>query len=210
MTDTVHEKLGQVNDPLEANDGAAGRWSLPSAPGVPPQEAVILPQLYDYSAGMFAPGVTTVEADAVPADLHAHLLARRTDLDLHSYETPHEATHRRYEPPFVVPVNQGAAGFTLIAPPTNGLHYIKVLGCFLTLDAAGTIRFVQGDAFGNSNAPMTGNMNVGGAAVPAFALPTVDPPNPHLFTSSDQALGIFTVTGKAQGWVICCNSPYDQ
>ena len=69
---------------------------------------------------------------------------------------------------------------------------------------------MQGDAFGNVNAAMTGNINLGGAAVPALYLPVVDPPNPHLFTSPDQALGIFTVTGKAQGWLLCCNSPYDQ
>lgn len=193
-------------DPLTTNSGTAGEWSMPGQPDVT-TPAELGPQGYDYSAGMFNV-LPDAEADAI-VNLHPGLLRARTDFDLRSYELPHEATHRRYEPPYVVPVNQAAAGFTLIAPPTSGLHYIKVLGCFLTLDAAGTIRFVQGSMDGLNLAAMTGNMNLGGAAVPALAIPVSEVANPWLFTSPDQALGIFTATGKAQGWVVCCNSPYD-
>lgn len=194
-----------VNDPLTQHLGA-GTWGSPSQPnGSEDEPAVLPPQLYDYSAGMF-----TVEDEAVTAPVVDPTLLRvRTDLDLHSYETAHEATHRRYEPPFTVAVNQAGAGFTLIAPPTKGLHYIKVLGCFLTLSAAGTLRFVQGSFDGNNVAAMTGNIALGGAATPPLAMPMSEIPNPWLFTSPDQALGIFTTTGLAQGWVICCNSPYD-
>lgn len=199
--------LPAINDPMTMNEAASGEWGLPSVPAVD-GGAELAPELYDYSAGMFV-GIPAQEADALAADQHPELIRLRTDLDIHSYEAPHEATHRKYEPPFTVPINQLAAGFTLIAPAINGLHYIKILACYLTLDAAGTLRFVQGDAFGNVNVPMTGNMNLGGAAVAPFQLPMAEIANPWHFTSPDQSLGIFTVTGKAQGWVVCCNSPYD-
>lgn len=195
-----------ANDALTQNAGAAGEWGLPSQPDVD-SPAQVPPVFFDYSAGMFAGG------DGQDADMYAGggaaLLARRTDFDLHSYETAHEATHRRYEPPFTVPVNQAAAGFTLIAAPTNGLHYVKILGAYLTLDAAGTLRWVQGSMDGTNVAPMSGNLNLGGAAVAPLQLPVAETQNPWHFTSPDQALGIFTTVGKAQGWVVCCNSPYD-
>jgi hypothetical protein len=201
----TRQLLSEVNDPMSGSAAIAGTWGDPSAPSDDdPAHLLRFPGGFDYSGGMFAE-----LADAGAPQAHPGILPLRTDLDIHSYETVHEATHRRYEPPQVVPVNQAAAGFTLIAPPTGGLHYIKVLGVYLTLDAAGTLRFVQGDSFGNNNAPMTGNMNLGGAAVPPLALPMAEIPNPWFFTSPDQALGIFTAVGKAQGWVVICNSPYD-
>lgn len=197
--------LPALNDPLSANAGEAGTWANPGQPDTE-TPAQVPPSGFDYSGGMFVAPFADANALIEP---HPLLFPARTDLDLHSYETPHEATHRRYEPPFTVAVNQAAAGFTLIAPPTNGLHYIKILGCYLTLDAAGTLRWVQGSMDGTNVAAMSGNLNLGGAATPPLALPIAEVQNPWHFTSPDQALGIFTVTGKAQGWVVCCNSPYD-
>lgn len=200
-----HETLPPVNDPLTAHALGAGTWGEPFD-GDPAQPAVLAPQRYDYSGGMFVQPLDDANAAAI---VDPALLRVWTDADLRSYETPHEATHRRYEPIFTVTVNQAAAGFTLIAPPTNGLHYIKVLGCFLTLSAAGTLRFVQGPASGTGAVPMSGDLALGGAATPPLALPMAEIANPWHFTSPDQALGIFTTVGLAQGWVICCNSPYD-
>lgn len=207
MTDP-NALLHEVNDPLSTVAGGAGEWGLPSQPDTV-SPAHVPPELFDYSKGIFA-GLNDTKADAVPGTLHPDVLALVTDYNLRgTYETPHESTHRRVEPPFTVPINQAAAGFTLIAPTTMGMHYIKLLGCFITLDAAGTLRFVQGSNDGTNVAPMTGNMNLGGAAVPALFLPMVKPDNPHHFTSPAQALGIFTATGKAQGWAVYCNAPYD-
>lgn len=198
----------RVNDPLTMAAVGAGTWGDPSHPNHDEEfPAELAPAFYDYSEGMFVQTIPD-DANAMPI-IDPALLRVRTDADLRSYETPHEATHRRYEPPFTVPVNQAAAGFTLIAPPTGGLHYVKVLGCFLTLSAAGTLRFVQGSMDGTNVAAMTGNIALGGAATPPLQMPMSEIPNPWLFTAPDQALGIFTATGLAQGWVICCNSPYD-
>lgn len=195
-----------TNDPLTMHIDDAGDWGLPSQPDTE-TPARLAPSFFDYSEGMFVAGD---DQDANEfATVNPKMLARRTDLDLKSYETPHEATHRRYEPTYRVDVNQAAAGFTLIAPPTGGLHFVKVLGCFLTLTVAGTFRWVQGSMDGTNVAPMGGNLSLGGPAVPPLQLPIADIPNPWLFTSADQALGIFTTVGLAQGWVICCNSPYE-
>lgn len=195
-------------DPLTMHSVGAGRWSLPSDP---PTEldpgAMLPPSPYNYGAGVLV-GLDPNEADAIPPGYRAGI-ALEAGVPQGLYRVAHEATHRRFEPPQRTPINQAAAGFTLIAPPNQGLHFVKILGCFLTLDAAGTLKFVQGDSAGLSIADMSGAMNLGGAAVPGLALPMSDTPNPWLFSSPDLAVGIFTATGKAQGWVMWCYSPFD-
>lgn len=195
-------------DPMTMNAGQAGVWGNPAEPDHLNEPAHLPgPNLYDYSAGVLV-GLPGSEADAVPGELHPARILRRTDVP-NSYQVPHEATHRRYEPPFTVPVAQAAAGFTLLAPPRSGLHYLKVLSVFLTLDAAGTLKFVQGSMDGLSTADLSGAFSLGGAAAPPLQLQPADLSTPWFFSSPDQALGIFTAVGKAQGFVTLCFSPYE-
>lgn len=200
---------GDLSD-LTVHSVGAGRWGLPTDP---PTEldpgAELLPGGYDYSGGMFVTS-PQVDDDAIPGTYHPEIVGvHMVGIPPGIYRIPHEATHRRYEPPIQVPINQSAAGFTLVAPPTNGLHFIKVIAAFLTLDAAGTLQFTQGDIGGVTKTPMSGTINLGGGSASPLQLPMVDIQNPWLFTSPDQALGIVTATGKAQGWIVICNSPYD-
>lgn len=206
MASPQHE-LHEVNDSLTMNAGQAGTWGNPGEPDHMQQPAHLPVEGYDYSAGMFV-GIPGSEADAVPGTLHPIAIRRRVDVPP-SYQTPHESTHRRFEPPATQAVAQAAAGFTLIAPPKMGLHYIKVISCDITLDAAGTFKFVQGSMDGLSLADVTGAVAMGGASAPPFSLAPADLANPWFFTSPDQGLGIFTVTGKAAGFVTYCYSPYE-
>jgi len=52
-------------------------------------------------------------------------------------------------------------------------------------------------------------MAMGGAAASPLVLQPAPIESPWLFTAPDQALGIFTVTGKAAGFAVVCYSPYD-
>lgn len=210
---TVHPDRVAMSEgdlsPLTMHSVGAGRWGLPSDPPTELDPGAMLPAGYDYSAGMLV-GAPERDDDAMPGVYRPHLVGVHTvGIPPGLYRTPHEATHRRFEPPIRVAINQSAAGFLLLAPPLGGLHFVKLLAAFITLDAAGTLKFVQGDSAGLSTADMTGAMGLGGAAASPLQLPAVDIANPWLFTSPDQALGIFTATGKAQGWAIVCNSPYD-
>ena len=197
-----------TNDELTSRAQGAGVWGDPSMPDHLQQPAHLPHEGFDYSTGIFV-GVPGQEADAVPGMLHPLIVAKLPTDVPKSYETMHEATHRRFDAPFSVPINQAAAGFTLLVPPKMGLHYIKVLSAFLTLDAAGTVRFVQGASDGTSIADVSGNMGLGGANNGLLQLQPAPIETPWFFTSPDQALGIFTVTGKAQGFVTCCYSPYE-
>jgi hypothetical protein len=197
------------NDPLgTAQTTERSTWGLPSDEGDPQRgdRAELPPATFDYSGGVMVTRGTDADEQAPPA--HPHLIRARVDAP-HSYELPHEATHRRYESPLVVPIAQAAAGFTVIAPTVRGLHYVKVLAVNITLDAAGTIKFVQGSNDGTTTADLTGAMNMGGASAPPLNLAPSELANPWLYTSPDQALGIFTVTGKANGWALVAYSPYD-
>jgi hypothetical protein len=180
-------------------------WSLPSDEGQAGQEPARLPAGgFDYSGGLLVGHGEEADAQAPPA--HPHLLRARVDAP-RSFELPHEATHRRYEPLFVASIAQQAAGFTVIAAPSRGLHYVKVIAAVIFLDAAGTLKFVQGSTDGTSTGDLTGAMPIGTNG--GFVLPPADLQNPWLYSSPDQALGIFTVTGKAFGWAQCCYAPYD-
>jgi hypothetical protein len=203
--DAPNDALGRA-DPIRGE-----RYSMPGdvggvdhGGGDAELPSVVLPE---YAQGMFVGAVDT-EAAAVAVPPSPHQLRRRVDVPP-SYQTPHEATHRRYEPPFTVAINQAAAGFTLVAPPKMGLHYLKVIAAYLTLDAAGTLRFVQGSQDGTNVADVSGNWSAGGANNGVVNLSPADISTPWFFTSPDQGLGIFTVTGKAQGFVTCCYSPYE-
>lgn len=206
--DPYYVKGENANDPLTVHAVGAGVWGLPSdvdrADG-----ASLPPERFDYSAGIFV-GVPGQEADAVPGTLHPHVIAKlATDEPVRTFQTIHEATHRRYDAPFTVPINQAAAGFSLVQAPRPGLHFLKVLAAYVTLDAAGTMQLVQGDEKGVNTAAISGLMNLGGAAAPAFQLPPAEISTPWFFLSPDLALGIVTATGKAQGFITCCFSPYD-
>lgn len=196
------------NDPLgTAQTTERTEWGLPSDEGLAGQhDAKLPPALFDYSRGIMVAPDTDADAQAPPA--HPHLVRARVDAP-HSFELPHEATHRRYETPVVVPIAQAAAGFLVIAPTLRGLHYAKLIALNLTLDAAGTLKFVQGSNDGTTTADLTGAMNLGGASAPPLNLAPAELANPWLYTSPDQALGIFTAAGKANGWAIVAYSPYD-
>lgn len=194
-----------TNDPLTARAVEAGEWG---SPGWVDDEtpAELPPAGFDYSGGMFTPSDDAVTYPVV----NPQVLRLTTDAPA-SFQTPHEATHRRYEPPFRVGINQAAAGYTLLAP-SLGLHYVKILSAFIALDAAGTLKFTEGaglltdPGIAGQGSPMGG---IPIATNGGFVLPPADPTNPWLFTAPDQALGLFTATGKAFGWVMCCYSPYD-
>jgi hypothetical protein len=198
----------ETNDVLTEHAQGAGVWGNPASPDDMQQPAHLPHEGFDYSAGMFV-GVPGEEADAVPGTLHPTILAKLPTDVPKSYEALHESTHRRFDSPFTVAINQLAAGFSLLAPPQMGLHFIKVLACYVTLDAAGTLRFVQGSSDGTNVAAISGNLALGGANNGLVQLSPADIATPWFFTSPDQALGIFTVTGKAQGFVTCCYSPYE-
>lgn len=192
-------------DPLTGHSQEAGVWGLPSDEGAAGQAPPIVPNQVDYSGGMFVGA--GFDADAQPA-LADRLIPARVDTP-RAFELPHEATHRRYEPPRVVAISQTAAGYSLILPGL-GLHYVKLIAMMLTLDAAGTIQFVQGPGTGTGEAGMTGTMALGGASAPGFVLPPAELENPWLFTTPDLAFGLITATGKAAGWAVVAYSPYDQ
>lgn len=208
MSDETQDGTHRTNDPLTAHAQEVGVWGLPSEPDALQEPAHVPHELYDYSAGVLV-GVPGAEADAIPGTIHPSIVAKLPTTVPRSYDSLHEATHRRYDSPFTVPINQAAAGFTLIAPPQPGLHFLKLLSCFLSLDAAGTLRFVQGSADGATVAAVSGNMALGGANNGLLALQPAPVETPWFFASPDLALGIFTVTGKAQGFVTCCYSPYE-
>lgn len=198
----------QDPDPLTYNGAEAGVWSLPSNPAgdVPAR----LPQeQHDYSHGIF------VDHDQELGYVAGspQMLQLRTDLP-NTYEAPHEATHRRYEPPKSFPVQQLAAGYTAIAPTLGGLHFIKLIACSLLLDAAGTLKFVQGSNAGTEVSAAAGGGDLSGpmpfGTNGGFVLSPARLETPWFFTAPDQALGIFTVTGKATGFVTVVYSPYDQ
>lgn len=203
-----HSGTHETNDALTEHAQGAGVWGDPSMPDHLQHDAELPPEMFDYSAGIFV-GVPGQEADAVPGMLHPLIVAKLPTDVPKSYEAVHEATHRRFDAPFTIAVNQAAAGFTLLVPPKMGLHYIKILACFITLDAAGTLRFVQGSTDGTNVADMAGNMGLGGANNGVLQLQPAPIETPWFYTSPDQALGIFTVTGKAQGFVTACYSPYE-
>lgn len=204
-----------TNTPLSGNVTEAGTWGLPSDEGRIGQQgdaALVPPSPYpnDYAGGMFVGQGMDANAQARPL-VGEHLIRARVDTP--TFQLPHEATHRRYDAPLTIPINQSAAGYTLIAAARPGLHYVKVLAAMITLDAAGTIKLVQGNEGGlgvtSAAGPgdMTGSMSIGAAT--GFVLPPAKVETPWMFTAPNQALGLFTVTGKAAGFVMVCYSPYD-
>ena len=206
--DVYYERGENANDELTEHATGAGEWSS-SADSSSLAPAALPPEQFDYSAGMFAV-VPGTEVDALPGSVHPLIAAKlATEEPARAYQTIHEATHRRFDAPFTIPVNQAAAGTTMLVPPKMGLHFIKVLACFITLDAAGTIKFVQGAGDGTVVADMSGTMNAGGGSAPGIVLAPADISTPWFFTSPDLALGIVTATGKAQGFITACYSPFD-
>lgn len=203
--DVYYERGPNGNDPLTVHAEEAGEWSS-SADSSSLAPAVLPPQGFNYSTGMFV-GVSPDEADAMPGALHPHMVKVATSEPVKTFETIHEATHRRYDAPFTVAISQAAAGFTLVAPPRPGLHYLKVLAAVLQADAAGTVKFVQGSTDGTVTADVTGAIPV--ATNAGFTLAPAPVETPWFFTSPDLALGIFSGTSKISGFVTVCYSPFD-
>lgn len=198
-------------DPLDAHVGAAGVWGLPSDEGLYGQSPAMLvpprPTGDRYSEGIIV-GMPD-DADALPSD-PLHWVGAVAE-NARAWEPPREATHRRYEPPITVSINQSAAGYLKIASG-RGLHYIKILSAVITLDAVGTFRLVQSDDVGTGvtgttaqPGDLTGNFNMN----PGLVLPPATTVDPWLYTTPDLTLGLFSVTGKAQGFVTYCYAPYD-
>lgn len=91
-----------------------------------------------------------------------------------------------------VKIAQGGAGATTVATPGAG-QKVYVTGIFLTLDAAGTLKFTE------TAGDITGAMSAGGAAAPPFVMSDT---HPILWTSTaGEVLTLTTATGKAQGWI---------
>lgn len=127
-------------------------------------------------------------------------------------EIAHPATHRQWQHPRRIRVSQAAAGFTAIATPMQGLHYVKLLGAFLAADAAGTIEFYEGAGLNAGttgvDASITGLIPI--ATNGGFVLPVTSVENPWLWTEVGKTLSINTVTSKVSGWILYCDSPDNQ
>lgn len=216
MHHSFDEHLPVNPDPLDYAVGTAGEWSLPSTEGLSGQlvgqsptmlRNVPMPSGNNLAEGIFVGESNDADAIASWPPLE-HLISAQIDAPM-SYQAPHEATHRRYEPTLRVSVAQTAAGFTLLAAPNQGLHYVKLIAAHFTLSAAGTIKFVQGSTDGTVTADLSGAMSFGGAAASPLVLAPSELANPWLLTTPDLALGIVTTTGLASGWAVYCYSPYD-
>lgn len=90
-----------------------------------------------------------------------------------------------------VPVNQGAAGTTVLAAALASNKH-KIVGCSLTMSAAGSLKFLDGSG------DLTGPMDIG--ATGGFVWPTSV--IPYQQTATNSALSITTTTGAAKGVVI--------
>jgi hypothetical protein len=90
-----------------------------------------------------------------------------------------------------VPVAQGAAGTTVLAAALASNKH-KIVGCSLTLSAAGTLKFLDGSG------DLTGAMDI--SATGGFVWPTSV--IPYQQTATNSALSITTTGGAAKGVVI--------
>lgn len=92
-----------------------------------------------------------------------------------------------------VSIAQGAAGSTDILAAAGGQR-IYLLGAFIDLDAAGTLKFQSG-----------GTTDISGAIPIAINGGFVLPPSieaPWSYTKVGEKLNIVTATGKAFGWAL--------
>jgi hypothetical protein len=206
-------------DELSLAQGAErSEWGLPSQEGELGQHPghVLTPTVDAYAEGIFVGH--DLEENAQPAWPVNHLVRARVDAP-RSYELPHEATHRRYEPPRVVGLSQSAIGTLMFAAPNVGLHYVKLIALSVSLAANGAIQFVQGSndgvsvaALGSTQGPSIGMGAMNLLAGTPLILPPAELQNPWLWTAPDQALGLITtgVGAFANGWALIAYSPYDQ
>lgn len=206
------------NDALSMNVGAAGVWSLPGDEGLVGQSPAMLrppaPTPNTYPEGIFVGSDT--EEDAQSDFAPDHWIKAYVDAPK-SYELPHEAMHRRFEPPRIVPIAQTAPGTLMFAPVNFGLHIVKLLALCIGMAANGTVQFVQGSNDGLSTAPIGTQGGAGASGMGAMAIggnvPLVLPPaelaNPWMWTAPDQALGLVSATSFVNGWAIIAYSPYD-
>lgn len=96
-----------------------------------------------------------------------------------------------------VVVAQGAAGTTQLAAASAANKH-KVMGCFVVMDAAGTLKFTDGTV------DLSGAMSV--AANGGFVLPSGNVP--YLETAAvNRPINIVTTAGKAAGTVILLTEP---
>lgn len=96
-----------------------------------------------------------------------------------------------------VPVNQGSAGTTQLAA-ASGSNKHKVMGCILTMSAAGTLKFVD------SSGDLTGAMDI--ATAGGFVLPT----SMLQYTETgaiNRSISIVTTVGLAKGVVVLLTEP---
>jgi hypothetical protein len=180
------------------------------------EDAKLAPQSYDYSRGiLLEPGTDVDETASQPQ----FLVPQNVDWPigaLRAFDVPHEATHRRYEPPVIVGVNQSAPGYTALVQPV-ALHYVKVLGGVLSSSAAATIVFQHGSGVAADPAIGGDQPGLGISQMGAFSLatgvplilPVSDPENPWLFCAPDLILGLTSATTAVKGWLVVCFSPYD-
>lgn len=96
-----------------------------------------------------------------------------------------------------VPVNQGAPGTTQLVAASSGNKH-KIVGVILTLDAAGTLKFIDGsgDLTGPMSLPASGGFMMPGV----LTFPLVE-------TGVNSALSVVTTGGKAAGVVLYVTEP---
>lgn len=119
--------------------------------------------------------------------------------------------HRRRQSLRTVGVNQSASGYTKIAKPSVGNQYLKLVTVVLTIDAAGTFKFVNGDGETVADPGLQGMGAMTFAQGGGFALTAAEPEkNPLAVTSPGLSLGIVSATGKVSGFVSYLVSDDDQ
>lgn len=134
--------------------------------------------------GMVYDGATWDRAPGNSADGALVNLGANNDVTVTAQATNFGKTLTR------VPVAQGAAGTTVLAAASPGNRH-KIVGCVLTMSAAGTLKFLDGSG------DLTGAMDI--VASGGFVLPTSL--MAYQETAVNSALSITTTTGLAKGVV---------
>jgi len=110
--------------------------------------------------------------------------------------------HRQRQALRTVGFTQSAAGYTKLVKPPGGLQYIKVATVIVSIDAAGTFRFAQGDSESTADGGVggMGAMTLATGGVISLHAPNPER-NPLFVTSPELTLGVVSGTGKVSGLI---------
>lgn len=141
-------------------------------------------------SGSFYQATQPVSLVSVPS--HA-VTGPLTDTELRATPVPVSSSTSTYYGKTVtyVSIDQGAAGTTVLAAASGAAKH-KILGCVLTMSAAGTVKFNDGTV------DLSGAMSV--ATSGGFVLPTSIVPYTET-AAINRPLNLITTTGAAKGFV---------